>query len=138
MATREEGRFGGEGGLEIYWQAWLPEGEPRAVVVLAHGASEHSGRYAWTGEQLNERGYAVYAIDHRGHGQAAGRRAGIHRMHNAVEDLQTLVERAQDAHPGRPLVLLAHSMGGSVALAYTADHEDALDALVLSGPLAVL
>jgi alpha-beta hydrolase superfamily lysophospholipase len=138
MTTHEEGRFKGEGGLEIYWQAWLPEGEPRAVVVLAHGASEHSGRYAWTGEQLNARGYAVYAIDHRGHGKSAGGRAVIDRMSNAVEDLHTLVERARGAHPGRPLVLLGHSMGGCVALAYTEEHEDALDALVLSGPLAVL
>ena len=138
MTTHEEGRFKGEGGLEIYWQAWLSDGEPRAVIVLAHGASEHSGRYAWTGEQLNARGYAVYAIDHRGHGQSAGSRAVIDRMHNAVEDLHTLVERAQGAHPGRPLVLLGHSMGGCVALAYTIEHEDALDALMLSGPLAVL
>jgi acylglycerol lipase len=138
MTTHEEGRFKGEGGLEIYWQAWLPEGEPRAVVVLAHGASEHGGRYAWTGEQLNARGYAVYAIDHRGHGKSAGGRAVIDRMGNAVEDLHTLVERAGGAHPGRPLVLLGHSMGGCVALAYTEEHEDALDALVLSGPLAVL
>src|SRR3954449_5993696 len=138
MATHEEGRFAGEGGLEIYWQAWRPGGEPRAVVVLAHGASEHSGRYAWTGEQLNARGYGVYAIDHRGHGKSAGGRAVIDRMHNAVEDLHTLVERAQGAYPGRPLVLLGHSMGGCVALAYTSEHEDTLDALVLSGPLAVL
>jgi alpha-beta hydrolase superfamily lysophospholipase len=138
MTTHQEGRFSGEGGLEIYWQAWLPEGDPRAVIVLAHGASEHGGRYAWTGEQLNARGYPVYAIDHRGHGKSAGSRAVIDRMRNAVEDLHTLVERAQNAHPGRPLVLLGHSMGGCVALAYTSEHEDALDALVLTGPLAVL
>jgi alpha-beta hydrolase superfamily lysophospholipase len=40
-----EGRFGGVAGVEIYWQAWLPEAEPLAVVVIAHGAGEHSGRY---------------------------------------------------------------------------------------------
>src|SRR4051812_2586618 len=136
MATHEEGRFGGEGSVEIYWQAWLPEGEPRAVIVLAHGASEHGGRYAWTGEELTRRGYAVYAIDHRGHGRSAGDRAVIDRMRNAVEDLHTLVERAARAHPGRPLVLLGHSMGGAVALAYTAEHEGGPDALVLSGPPA--
>jgi alpha-beta hydrolase superfamily lysophospholipase len=138
MATHEEGRFNGEGGLEIYWQAWLPDGEPRATVVLAHGASEHGGRYAWTGEQLAARGYALYAIDHRGHGRSAGDRAVIDRMANAVEDLHTLVEKAKGAQPQRPLVLLGHSMGGAVALSYTIEHEDALDALVLSGPLAAL
>ena len=139
MATHEEGRFSGERGVEIYWQAWLPErSEPRAVVVLAHGASEHSGRYAWTGDQLASRGYALYAIDHRGHGRSEGDRAVIDRMRNAVEDLHTLVERAGAAHPGRPVVLLGHSMGGAVALSYTAEHEDALDALMLSAPLAAL
>jgi alpha-beta hydrolase superfamily lysophospholipase len=138
MATHEDGRFQGERGLEIYWQAWLPDGEPRAVVVLAHGASEHSGRYEWTGDQLTARGYAVYALDHRGHGQSEGGRAVIDRMSHAVEDLHTLVERAGAAHPGRPLVLLGHSMGGAVALSYTIEHEDALDALVLSAPLAAL
>jgi acylglycerol lipase len=140
MATHEEGRFGGEGGVEIYWQAWLPDSgaTPRATVVLAHGASEHGGRYAWTGEQLAARGYALYAIDHRGHGRSAGDRAVIDRMSNAVEDLHTLVEKAHAAQPDRPLVLLGHSMGGAVALAYTIEHESALDALVLSGPLAAL
>jgi alpha-beta hydrolase superfamily lysophospholipase len=138
MATHEEGRFNGEGGVEIYWQAWLPPTEPRATIVLAHGASEHSGRYAWTGEELAKRGYALYAIDHRGHGRSKGPRAVIDRMANAVEDLHTLVERTAAKHPGRPLVLLGHSMGGAVALSYTIEHEDALDALVLSGALAAL
>ena len=139
MAKHEEGRFAGERGLEIYWQAWMPDrAAPRATVVLAHGASEHSGRYRWTGEQLAARGYALYAVDHRGHGRSEGDRAVIDRMSNAVEDLHTLVERAAAAQPGRPVVLLGHSMGGAVALSYTAVHEDALDALVLSAPLAAL
>jgi alpha-beta hydrolase superfamily lysophospholipase len=138
MATHEDGRFRGERGLELYWQAWLPDGAPRAMVILAHGASEHSGRYAWTGEQLAARGYALYALDHRGHGKSEGGRAVIDRMSHAVEDLHTLVELAAAEHPGRPLVLLGHSMGGAVALSYTIEHEDALDALVLSAPLAAL
>src|SRR3954466_9051207 len=138
MATHEEGRFKGEGGLEIYWQAWLPEGDPRATVVLAHRASQHGGRHAGTGEQLAARGYALYAIDHRGHGRSDGDRAVIDRLQNAVEDLHTLVEKAHGRNPERPLVLLGHSMGGCVAIAYTTEHEDALDALVLSGALAAL
>jgi acylglycerol lipase len=138
MATHEEGRLRGEGGLELYWQAWLPSGEPRAVIVLAHGASEHSGRYAWTGEELAESGYATYAIDHRGHGRSEGRRAVIDRMANAVADLDKLVLQVSETHPGRPVVLLGHSMGGAVALSYTIEHQDRLDALVLSAPLAAL
>jgi alpha-beta hydrolase superfamily lysophospholipase len=138
IATHQEGRFEGVGGLSLYWQAWLPEGEPRAVVVLAHGASEHSSRYGWVGEQLAGRGFALYALDHRGHGKSEGARALIDRMANAVEDLDRLVLRAREAHPGRPVFLLGHSMGGAVALSYTTEHEDRLDGLVLSAPVAVL
>ena len=135
-ASREEGRFDGVGGLEIFWQAWLPPAEPAAVVVLAHGVSEHSGRYGWVGEQLAEHGYALYALDHRGHGRSEGQRAFVDRMDNAVADLDSLVDIASAAHEGLPLFLLGHSMGGCVALAYSFHHQDRLDGLVLSAPLA--
>ncbi|HYI80459.1 MAG TPA: alpha/beta hydrolase [Thermoleophilaceae bacterium] len=139
METRhDEGRFEGVGGLEIYWQAWLPEGEPRAVVTIAHGGAEHSGRYAWTAGRLTARGYAVYALDHRGHGRSAGPRAYVDRIDNAVADLHTLGVLARDRHPGLPVVLLGHSMGGLISLAYALRYQDELSGLVLSAPLAVL
>jgi alpha-beta hydrolase superfamily lysophospholipase len=111
----------------------------RAVVVLAHGASEHSGRYAWTAERLAERGYATHALDHRGHGRSdGGGGAYIDRMDHLVEDLDALVHAAADEHPDVPLFLLGHSMGGCLALAYALAHQDKLDGLVLSAPLAAL
>src|SRR5947208_5601872 len=85
------GNFPGAGGVNLFWQAWLPDGAPRGVLALAHGVSEHSGRYAWTGEQLAARGYALYALDHRGHGQSGGSRALIDRVDNAVADLGELI-----------------------------------------------
>ena len=62
----------------------------------------------------------------------------IDRMANAVADLHTLVQRVAESNNGQPLVLLGHSRGGAVALSYTIEHQDALDALVLSAPLAAL
>jgi acylglycerol lipase len=134
VAEHEEGTLEGAGGVKLYWQGWSPAAR-RVTVVLAHGASEHSGRYAWTAERLAERGYATYAIDHRGHGKSEGARAYIDRMDNVVADLDQLVDAAAT---GGPLFLLGHSMGGTVALAYTARHEEKLDGLVLSAPLAAL
>ena len=128
----------GVGGVEVYWQAWLPDGDPRAIVVLAHGASEHGGRYAWVGKRLAERGLALYAGDHRGHGRSSGPRALIDRLDNAVRDLDAVVEVARAAHPGTATFMLGHSMGGAVALAYAIDRQDRLDGLVLSAPVAAL
>src|SRR5437763_1560521 len=81
----------GGGGVHIYWQAWYPEAGPRALFVVAHGASEHGGRYAWVAERLARRGFASYAADHRGHGRSEGPRALVDRMANVVRDLDSVV-----------------------------------------------
>lgn len=133
-----EETFAGAAGVDIYWQAWLPDGEARAVVVIAHGAGEHGARYAHVAERLTGSGYAVYAIDHRGHGRSQGRRAMFERLDLVLGDLSTLIARARDAHPGLPVFLLGHSLGGAVALAYAVRYEDQLAGLVLSGPVAAL
>ena len=73
-------RFTGAGGVEIAWQSWMPEGDPVGAVVIAHGVSEHSDRYAHVAKRLNEAGYAVAALDHRGHGDSE-RQALRHRPH---------------------------------------------------------
>jgi acylglycerol lipase len=136
--TRRDGTFPGVGGLSIFWQAWLPPGPCRGVVVIAHGAGEHSGRYLHVADRLTREAYAVYALDHRGHGRSAGPRVLIDRMDNAVADLDFVVLHAASEHPGVPVFLLGHSMGGTVSLCYAMRHQDRLDALALSAPLAAL
>jgi alpha-beta hydrolase superfamily lysophospholipase len=138
VSAHGEDRLGGVGGLNIYWQCWLPEPAPRAVVVIAHGAGEHSGRYQHVAARLVSEGYAVYALDHRGHGRSEGARAGLDRMDKVVADLDALVVLAASAHPEVPVVLLGHSMGGAIALCYAMRHQARLAGLMLSGPLAAL
>jgi alpha-beta hydrolase superfamily lysophospholipase len=128
----------GTEGLELYWQAWLPDSEPKAILIIAHGVSEHSGRYSHVGERLAAAGYAVYALDHRGHGRSEGRRAVVDRMAHIVEDLNGLIETATSSNPGKGTFLLGHSMGGAVALEYAFEHQDRLAGLILSGPAAAL
>jgi acylglycerol lipase len=136
--TEREGSFSGAGGVRIHWRVWLPDGEPRAVVVIAHGAGEHAGRYSHVAARLVADGYATYAIEHRGHGYSEGPRAVIDRIANAVADLDTLVVLAADEHSGLPVFLLGHSMGGTISVSYAIRHQDRLDGLILSGPLAAL
>jgi alpha-beta hydrolase superfamily lysophospholipase len=118
----------------LYGQAWLPESLPRAVIAVSHGLAEHGGRYAALAERLVDKGFAVYALDHRGHGRSGGPRANIERFDYLVSDLGTFVGRAQREHPGVPIILLGHSMGGTVALGCALKYENALRALVLSAP----
>jgi alpha-beta hydrolase superfamily lysophospholipase len=138
MTTTSEQRFLGAGGVQIYSKGWLPDAQPSAVVVIAHGAGEHLGRYEHVAARLVAEGFAVYALDHRGHGHSQGPRAVIDRLDNAVADLDSLIVRAADAHPGLEVFLLGHSMGGCISVAYATRHQDRLAGLLLSGPLAAL
>lgn len=118
----------------LFAQAWLPERDPRAVVVISHGLAEHGGRYLEVAARLVASDYAVYALDHRGHGRSGGPRANIGRFAYLVSDLGTFAGRAQREHPGAPVFLLGHSMGGAVALACALRYKGSLKALALSAP----
>ena len=131
-----EGLLAGAGGAEIYWQAWLPSGEPRAVVVIVHGIGEHSGRYGHVAARLNAAGFAAYALDHRGHGRSSGPRGLVDRMDHAVSDVDSFVTLAAARHADHPLHLLGHSMGGAIAIAYALRHQERLHGLLLSSATA--
>jgi alpha-beta hydrolase superfamily lysophospholipase len=115
-------------------QAWLPERDPRAIVVISHGLAEHGGRYRELAERLVAERYAAYALDHRGHGRSAGHRANVDRFDYLVSDLGTFIARAQREHPGAQVFLLGHSMGGAIALAAALRYAGSLRGLVLSAP----
>jgi len=119
---------------KLFARAWLPEREVRRVVFVSHGLAEHGGRYEDLAAHLVAGGNAVYALDHRGHGRSGGPRANIGRFAHVVSDLGTSLGRAQREHPGAPLVLLGHSMGGAIALACALRHPDSVRCLVLSAP----
>ena len=42
---QSEGHFTGAGNGSIFYQYWFPETAPKALLLLVHGAGEHSGRY---------------------------------------------------------------------------------------------
>ena len=132
--TREESTLTGHGGLKLFARSWLPEGTARDVVVIAHGYGEHGDRYANVVERLVPAGYAVHAIDHRGHGRSGGRRALIDRMDRVIEDLHGFIEQIRARHGGGKVKLLGHSMGGSIALGYALRYPQDLSGLILSGP----
>ncbi|WP_193106331.1 alpha/beta fold hydrolase [Brachybacterium sp. FME24] len=115
-------------------RAWT-DADPHWVAVLAHGYGEHVGRYDWVASRLNDAGAAVYAADHLGHGRSDGQRVLISDFEPVVEDLDLVVQHAGGRHPGLPIVLVGHSMGGMIAARYTQLHADRLVATVLSGPV---
>lgn len=128
--------FDADDGLKIYWQSWLPD-SPQALVVLSHGYAEHSGRYQHVVDALLAQNYAVYALDHRGHGQSEGQRGFVADFSAIVNDLQRLITLAKRAHEGLKTILLGHSMGGAVSLHFVLAHPQEIDLLVVSAPYLI-
>ncbi|MFE0370223.1 alpha/beta hydrolase [Streptomyces tendae] len=110
-------------------------GRPRYVALLVHGYGEHTGRYEEVAGVLNGHGAAVYAPDHTGHGHSDGERVVVEDFEDVVTDVHAVAELARAAHPGLPVVMIGHSMGGLIAARYAQRHPGELTALVLSGPV---
>lgn len=111
---------------------WVPEGDPRATVVLVHGIAEHSGRYERTGGLLAEARFWVRSYDLIGHGASGGARVDIDDWARFYDQLQVHIEQAR--HRGRPVVLMGHSMGGLISLGYALESRPQPGFLVLSAP----
>lgn len=128
-------------GAQLHVYRWAPDTgvTPRGLVHIAHGMAEHAGRYARAAEALTAAGYVVYANDHRGHGKTAktekdlgyfAEGAGWARV---VRDLDELILREIERHPGLGVVLFGHSMGSFMTQQYVIDHGSTLHGAVLSG-----
>ncbi len=133
MASAETTIQGGRGNL--FLRRWDPDGEPRFVVLLAHGYGEHAGRYDYVAEALNGAGAVVYAADHHGHGRSDGERALIDDADALVADLGRVDALAREANPGLPVVLIGHSMGGMIATRFIQTQGADLAAAVISAPI---
>lgn len=112
-------------------------GAPRAVVQICHGLAEHSARYERFASALAAAGCHVYIHDHRGHGSNIGAHAprGMFAPKQghivAIGDVRALNRHIHENHPGLPVVLFGHSMGGLIALNYVLDHADTVDAAAI-------
>ncbi|TNE39341.1 MAG: alpha/beta fold hydrolase [Alphaproteobacteria bacterium] len=124
--------------MDIHAYVWKPEGEPKAVVQIAHGMAEHARRYESFARVLNRFGYAVYAHDQRGHGLSVNEEAVLGHLADekgwskAIEDIHLLNRTIAGKHPAVPIVLFGHSLGSFMAQQYMAVHGESITAATLS------
>ncbi|ALJ11740.1 alpha/beta hydrolase [Sphingopyxis macrogoltabida] len=124
-------------GAALHVTHWLPATAPKAVVLLAHGYAEHAGRYAHVAKRLTDAGYAVYAVDHWGHGRSDGTPGFVPRFSAFTDGMAELLTLVEVNHGDTPRLLLGHSMGGLIATLFLIGHQQAFVAAALSGPAIV-
>ena len=129
--------------VRLHVEQWTPEGPPKFVVCMSHGAAEHISRYARVAGWFAERGGLTFGSDHRGQGSSGGSPGHVESFSVYAEDLHAVVTAEIEALPPEsrpdkiPWFLFGHSMGGLVALTYLLDHRgrQPFDGAMISAPL---
>ncbi len=125
-------------GKQLFVRIFDEVESPKAVLLLAHGMSEHSGRYVGFAEYLNGRGILVYAPDHRAHGQTEGELHKIGKpgegdlFAHSVRDLLELSRYLSEKYPGLPLFEMGHSYGSFLSQEYFT-RQEGIRGLILCG-----
>lgn len=109
------------------------QGTPRAIVQINHGLAEHAGRYGRFAHALAAVGIASFAHDHRGHGHTTAPDAPVRSfatggdgLDKVLADVAAVHAHIRTQHPGLPVFIFGHSMGGLIAMNYVLRHPDHL------------
>lgn len=127
-----EGRFRGHKNLNLYYQCWLPSRQAKAILLVSHGMFEHSGRYTNLADYFVPKNYAVFGLDHRGHGKSEGLRGYVERFQDYLDDLRVFINTVRSQQGDTKIFLVGHSIGGLIATAYTVHHQHELAGTLLS------
>jgi len=126
---------------EVVYRIWAPEGGAvDGTLLILHGMAEHSARYDDFARFLAAKQIAVYAPDHRGHGQTAlkgnatlGWFAETDGWQRVVDDALELANLIAAEYPQKPLFVLGHSMGSFLARTLIAQNPDLVDGAIIMG-----
>ena len=109
--------------LRLHYVDW---GNPSAPpLLLVHGGRDHCRNWDWVAAALRKN-WHVLAPDLRGHGDSQWSPDGNYAIAGYVYDLAQLIHQQQLA----PVTIIAHSLGGMIALRYAGIYPDCVRKLV--------
>jgi pimeloyl-ACP methyl ester carboxylesterase len=109
--------------LRLHYVDWGNEGAP--PLLLVHGGRDHCRNWDWVAARLRER-YHIIAPDLRGHGDSQWMVGGTYEINDYVYDIAQLIHQRKLA----PVTIIAHSLGGNIALRYTGLYPETVAKLV--------
>ena len=123
----------------IHAVKWLPEGEPKYILQIAHGMAEHIMRYEDFAKFLNRHGFLVCGEDHLGHGKTAANKADLgycaekNGYQTVLKDMKKLQDTIKQDYPKLPYFLLGHSMGSFLCRGFIETYGETLDGAIVMG-----
>jgi len=119
--------------------SWFPKkAPPTGLVFILHGLAEHANRFDELAKFLANNNFAVFAIDHQGHGRSGGERLLIMSDNDLLQDIEIWFNIISREFPATfPRFLYGHSLGGGLAIRTMYKHENWFRGVILSGPAVI-
>jgi len=108
--------------LRLHYVDWGNADKPS--LLLIHGGRDHCRNWDWTAAALRN-DWHVIAPDLRGHGDSQWSPDGSYTMAGYVYDLAQLIHQQGLA----PVRIVAHSLGGNIALRYAGIYPETVERL---------
>jgi len=123
MAVEPESRFYSSQRSRLHYLDWgNPDGP---LLILIHGGRDSCRSWDWIARALHA-DWHVIAPDLRGHGDSDWSADGAYPMAGFVLDIANLIEHLGEI----PATIVAHSLGGNIALRYAGSYPDRVRKLV--------
>lgn len=129
--------FAGCGGAKLSAAVWTPDGQPKMILQIAHGMTEHIGRYDKLAEVLTAQGVVVAGFDMRGHGRnssdahiASFNEGGWEK---SLEDMHLFFGELDKRYPDVPHFMLGFSLGSFLLREYLNRYDDQVAGAVILG-----
>lgn len=119
---KKESYFKTHDRLRLYYERHEAK-RPKAILAFVHGLNEHSGRYQHVVEHFTD-AYTCYFFDLRGHGRSDGERAYVKNFDEFVKDVAEYLKLIRSENKTDKIFLVAHSLGGQIALNYLGQYAD--------------
>jgi pimeloyl-ACP methyl ester carboxylesterase len=109
--------------LRLHYVDW---GNPtRPPLLMLHGGRDHCRNWDWAAAALRD-DWHIIAPDLRGHGDSQWSTDGSYTIAGYIYDLAQLIHQQRLA----PVTIVAHSLGGQIALRYAGIYPDTVARLV--------
>jgi alpha-beta hydrolase superfamily lysophospholipase len=120
--------------LSLYARIYKSASRPKAIIIIIHGYSEHSGRYNHWAERFVKHGYYVLSYDLRGHGLSELRKGYRLSYYKFIKDLSIVCQKAESIFPEIPKIIYGHCFGGNLVINYLISDISNIDGLIVSAP----
>jgi len=133
MKIKETG-WTSQDGIKLFTRIWEPDKDIKAVICLAHGIGEHTGRFLPVAEYFTASGYAMIGNDMRGHGLSEGKRGHIDSIGVVMDDFDLLLSNTKLMYPGKPVFLYGQSLGAILVLYHGLTRKPVISGVIATSP----